>query len=843
MNAPVNTAALLTLAPQEISIEALGEKYAKGTEKTIEDIQRRVAKALALAEPEHKRESTEALFMWALQAGFVPAGRIWSAAGTSISATLMNCFVQPVGDSMSGINDGKPGIYTALMEASETMRRGGGVGYDFSAIRPEGALVNATQSRASGPVSFMGVFDKSCETVESAGQRRGAQMAVLRCEHPDIKKFIAAKRTGGLTNFNMSIGVTDAFMRAVEAGENFQLVHKAAPHSSVAEGKFQREDGMWVYEEINAKELYKQFMESTYNHAEPGILFIDRMNEENNLWYCEIIEATNPCAEEPLPSYGCCDLGSVNLTKLVRNPFTSEASFDFDLFARICAVGTRMLDNVLDVTFWPLPQQKAESDSKRRIGQGFLGLGSALAMLGLRYDSEEGRAMAAKISEAQRDACYLASADLAVEKGAFPLFDADKYLESGFCKRLPESIREVIRTKGMRNSHTLAIAPTGTIALAFADNASNGIEPPFQWQYTRNKRMADGTKQGFRVYDHAFRMFRAMFGEEAPLPASFVTALEMSADAHMRMLEVVQPFMDTSISKTVNIPADYPFEDFSALYLNGWKAGLKGLATYRPNATLGAVLVADAPAAAPAAAPAPAAPAAPVVADIDPLRVSFAKRPTGELNSVTEKVELSSFKMGKRSVYVTVSFAKVDGIINGKPVTIERPLEIFLNGAKRDAGQQWMDYSTRAVSLIARDGGSLALALENMREVTDIEQVRSGFYVKADGTQVPRNHDSDVAALGYAIQQMLIRRGYLTEDGRQVPAAKLAAKAVAPVAAAAPVAPVVAASAPEVDEDAALRAHYGANTGAKCSECGNNDVHHIDGCSKCLACGVVGACG
>lgn len=583
------------LPVQDISSEVLIEKYAKGGEQTPDELRERVARALAQAEKPAERAKWAAAFLDAQKRGFVPAGRIMSAAGTELSATLINCFVQPVGDSIATAEDGVPGIYTALTEAAETMRRGGGVGYDFSRIRPAGAWVGSTRSHASGPISYMRVFDRSCETVESAGSRRGAQMGVLRCDHPDIEAFIHAKDQGDLRNFNISIGVTDAFMEAVQADGLVELAHKAQPSAEQIEaGAYQRGDGQWVYRKVRARELWDQVMRSTYDHAEPGVLFLDRINADNNLHYCETIAATNPCAEQPLPPYGCCCLGSIDLTRFVREPFSAQPEFDEAGFAEVVAVATRMLDNVLDVTPWPLPAQAQEAANKRRVGLGFTGLGDALVMLNLRYDTQEARDMASRISELMRDAAYAASSDLAAERGSFPLFNADLYLSGGsFASRLPQALKDKIRSQGLRNSHLLSIAPTGTISLAFADNASNGIEPAFSWAYTRKKRLPQSEGGGFKEYqveDHAWRLYRHLFGTDAPLSDAFVTALELSAADHAAMVAAVAPYIDTSISKTVNVPADYPYEDFQDLYVQAWQSKLKGLATYRPNSVLGSVL-------------------------------------------------------------------------------------------------------------------------------------------------------------------------------------------------------------------------------------------------------------
>ena len=574
------------LAPQSFSTKVLLEKYAKGNEKTENAVRQRVAKALSANEIEYKQ------FFDAQTQGFIPAGRINSAAGTGLQATLINCFVQPIGDAICGFIDGKPGIYDALTQAAETMRRGGGVGYDFSSIRPRGALVKGTASRASGPVSYMQIFDRSCETVESAGARRGAQMGMLRCDHPDIAEFVRAKDGGQLSNFNLSISVTDAFMQAVDGDTEWSLVHVARPNDEMIQaGAKQRDDGKWVYSTIRARDLWDLVMKSTYDHAEPGIIFIDRANRDNNLSYCETFEATNPCAEQFLPPYGCCDLGAINLCEMVDSPFSQNANFNFERFRGVIPTAVRMLDRVLDTTVWPLPEQEAEAMAKRRVGLGFTGLGSALVMLGIRYDSEAGRKMAAKISKTMRDEAYLASVELAKEFGSFPLFNAEQYLaEPHFASRLPKDVKESIRKYGIRNSHLLSIAPTGTISLAFADNASNGIEPAYSWTYSRKKRMPDGSSKEYVVEDHAYRLYRHLGKNVENLPEEFVSALDISAADHRKMVAAVGPFIDSAVSKTVNVAADYPYADFKNLYTEAWKDGLKGLSTYRPNSVTGSVL-------------------------------------------------------------------------------------------------------------------------------------------------------------------------------------------------------------------------------------------------------------
>lgn len=607
--------------PQEFCTNLLLEKYARPGETGVHTIQQRVATALA------GDDEQRAKFLRTLEAGGVPGGRINSSAGAGLSTTMINCFVQPVGDSMSGHDaNGILGITDALAQAAETMRRGGGVGYDFSRIRPKGAIVRGTASRASGPVSYMRMFDTMCQTVESAGARRGAQMGVLRVDHPDIEQFIDAKKTpdfeamgldraeadalmsmirnkpgfgwaarqafATLSQFNLSVAITGEFMHAVLNDDHFDLVHEVPP----ADGDGCRTtiggDGrtLYVYRTIRARDLWNRIMHNTYNAAEPGVIFIDSVNRDNNLRYVEKIEATNPCGEQNLPPHGCCDLGSVMLQRFVRNPFTPEATFDIEAFKVAVHGMVDLLDTVLDKTNWPLPEQGVEARNKRRIGLGYLGLGDAMAMMGVRYGSPESVAFTELVGKLLRDEAYLASIALAVERGPFPLFDADQYLQEGtFASRLPENIKAAVRKHGIRNSHLLSIAPTGTISMAFGDNASSGIEPIFALRQRRTKIMADGSREAFILENGAYRLFKLLKGEDAESDV-FVTALEMSVDEHLAVLEAAAPLIDSAISKTVNVPSDYPFEDFANVYMRAWKAGLKGITTYRPAPMLGAVL-------------------------------------------------------------------------------------------------------------------------------------------------------------------------------------------------------------------------------------------------------------
>src|SRR5215472_6003822 len=503
-------------------------------DKTIEDSWRRVAQAVAEAEPEEQRQAWAAKFYEAL-AGFhfLPAGRILAGAGTARSVTLFNCFV------MGTIPDDMGGIFAHLREAALTMQQGGGIGYDFSTLRPRGAPVKGVGADASGPLSFMDVWDAMCRTIMSAGYRRGAMMATMRCDHPDIEAFIEAKREPGrLRMFNLSVLVADAFMQAVEENAPWELSF-----------------GGTVWKVLPARELWDKIMRATYAYAEPGVIFIDRINHRNNLTYCEQITATNPCGEQPLPPYGACLLGSINLASLVDTPFTPEARLDLDRLRRLVPDCVRMMDNVIDISRFPLPQQQEEARQKRRIGLGVTGLADALILCGLRYGSTAAvEATDSWLAAIQREA-YLASSEIAAEKGSFPLFDRDRYLAGETVAGLDEEIRTGIAQNGIRNALLTSIAPTGTISL-FADNVSSGIEPVFSFRHTRNFLISYGDHREEEVTDYAYRLFRRLKGELAPLPDYFVDAQVLAPADHVVMEATVQKHVDSSISKTINVPAE-----------------------------------------------------------------------------------------------------------------------------------------------------------------------------------------------------------------------------------------------------------------------------------------------
>ena len=541
-------------------------------EKTIEETWQRIARSLAAAES-GDRTQWETRFGQALaDFRFLPGGRIYAGAGTNRRVTLFNCFV------MGAIEDSMDGIFDALKEGALTMQQGGGVGYDFSTLRPRGATAKGGGTIASGPVSFMHIWDAMCGTILSTGARRGAMMGTLRCEHPDIEEFVQAKQVvRALQHFNLSVLVTDAFMQAVREGAEWLLVFP--PGASNAR----------VFRRIDARDLWNRIMRATYDCAEPGVIFIDRVRRTDNLGYCETISATNPCGEIPLPPYGACDLGSINLTRFVKEPFSPAARLDLDAIAETAGTAVRMLDNVYEISNFPLEKQRAAARASRRIGLGITGLADALMMLGVRYDAARAHELA---GDAMRTIChsaYRASIALAREKGRFPLFRDAEYTASEFVAQLPRDIVAEVRRHGIRNSHLTAIAPAGTISL-LAGNVSSGLEPAYAADFQRSVRLVDGTLTTMRVTDYACARYRERGEAHDALPSAFMPLADVDPAAQLAMQAALQPYVDNSISKTVSVPADYAFERFSGLYQQAYDLGLKGCTTYRPAEVRGAIL-------------------------------------------------------------------------------------------------------------------------------------------------------------------------------------------------------------------------------------------------------------
>ncbi|HEX9809783.1 MAG TPA: adenosylcobalamin-dependent ribonucleoside-diphosphate reductase, partial [Alphaproteobacteria bacterium] len=633
----------------------------EAVDKTVEDTWRRVARALAEAEAPEGRETWAARFFEALRGfEFLPAGRIIAGAGTGRHVTLFNCFV------MGTIPDDMSGIFEHLREAALTMQQGGGIGYDFSTLRPKGAPVKGVGADASGPLSFMEVWDAMCRTIMSAGSRRGAMMGTLACDHPDIEAFIEAKgEPGRLRMFNLSVLVGDAFMEAVKADAPWELKFAGTTYRTVA-----------------ARALWNEIMRATYAYAEPGVIFIDRINRANNLYYAETIRATNPCGEQPLPPYGACLLGSINLARLVRDPFTEDARLDTGRLREIVPLAVRMLDDAIDVSRFPLEAQAAEARAKRRIGLGVTGLADALIQCRARYGSREAVTLAAGWMKEISRAAYLASADLAAEKGAFPLYDREAYLAGETVGRLDEDVRAAISANGIRNALLTSIAPTGTISL-FADNVSSGLEPVFSFSFTRHILMPDGSRRDEEVTDYTYRLFRRAFGERAELPPYFVDAQRLAPAEHVVMQAALQEYVDSSISKTINVPADISFADFKDVYVRAYETGCKGCTTYRPNEVTGAVLEAGAPAAKPSArAPAPAEDAlqeelpleAPPARHRDPFEaggVIYMTQPLDRPGALQGKTYKLQWPESDHAIYITINDIVQDGR--------RRPFEIFIN--------------------------------------------------------------------------------------------------------------------------------------------------------------------
>jgi ribonucleoside-diphosphate reductase alpha chain len=559
-------------------------------EAAIEDTWRRVARACAAVEPRDRAVWENAFFDLLSDFKFLPGGRIYAGAGTDRKVTLFNCFV------MGPIEDSMPGIFRALQEGAITMQQGGGIGYDFSTLRPRGTHARTVGSIASGPVSFMDVWDAMCGTILSTGSRRGAMMATLRCDHPDVEEFITAKhQPGRLRRFNLSLQISDAFLDAVRDGGDWPLVFPAATIEVEGGDTVMREwPGLQgevlcrVVRRVPARGLWEKILRATYDFAEPGVLFIDRINQLNNLWYCEKISATNPCGEIPLPSYGACDLGSINLTRFVRSPFKTEAELDLGALGDTARTAVRLLDNVIDASRFPLPQQADQAKRSRRIGLGITGLADTLLMLGINYDSDQAIEVAEAIMRTVCHAAYRGSIALAGEKGAFPQFDRSKYLQAKFIRTLPHDIQEAIDKSGIRNSHLLAIAPTGTISL-LAGNVSSGLEPIFAASHRRRILDENGHPREFLLTDYAVALWRSATGQSG-VPEAFIAADDVPVRAHLAMQAALQPFIDNSISKTINVPEQCPFDEFKGIYDLAYDMGLKGCTTFRPNPVTGAVL-------------------------------------------------------------------------------------------------------------------------------------------------------------------------------------------------------------------------------------------------------------
>jgi ribonucleoside-diphosphate reductase alpha chain len=676
---------------------------------TIEDTWARIAKALAAVEPEPAL--WEGRFYKALEDfKFLPAGRIIAGAGTDRRVTLFNCFV------MGDIEDDLGSIFKHLREAALTMQQGGGIGYDFSTLRPKGAAVKGVSADASGPLSFMDVWDSMCRTIMSAGARRGAMMATMRCDHPDIEAFIAAKREPGrLRNFNLSVLITDAFMAAVEADADWDLVFNGT-----------------TYRTLRARALWDSVMRATYDYAEPGVLFIDRINNRNNLYYCETIHSTNPCAEQPLPPYGACLLGSINLATLVRDPFTPQARLDEAELTELVAVAVRMMDNTIDASGFPLEAQHQEAMAKRRIGLGLTGLADALMMVGLRYGSEPAAAMAERWAREVNRAAYIASAHIAAEKSPFPLFERKAYLAGETVRELDADVRALIAEHGIRNALLTSIAPTGTISL-LADNVSSGVEPVFAHSFTRKVTEPDGSKREELVEDYAVRLYRHKFGRDVTLPDYFVTAQNLTPLDHIRMQAALQRHVDSAISKTVNVPEDIAFEAFREVYLEAYRQGCKGCTTYRPNAITGSILSVT-----PEPANAAEAVAAAATVAVQPNHSPIPRPP--KLTGTTYKLRWLD---NEHAMYITVNDIEEGGR--------QRPFEVFISSANMEHFS-WVVALTRMISAVFRRGGDVGFVAEELKSIFD---PRGGQW--SGGRYVP----SLIAAIGGIIEQHMIEIGFL----------------------------------------------------------------------------------
>ena len=697
----------------------------------------RVARALAAAEAPKERARWEKRFYDALSSyEFLPAGRILAGAGTGRNVTLFNCFV------MGQIEDDMASIFDNVKEAALTMQQGGGIGHDFSVLRPRGAPVSSIGAQASGPVSFMDVWDAMCRTILSAGTRRGAMMGVMRCDHPDIEEFIAVKGDATrLRMFNLSVLVTDAFMDAVKADADWDLEF----------------DGR-VFKTLRARELWDRILRGAYDYAEPGIIFIDRINALNPLNYCETIYATNPCGEQPLPPHGACLLGSINLARLIKNPFSDDAALDEERLNELVPIAVRFLDNAIDVSNFPLDTQANEARSKRRIGLGVTGLADALIMCSQRYGSKKAAELAGRWMGLIERAAYLGSAEIAAEKGAFPLFDQKDYMAAPHISRLDKDVQKTISALGLRNGLLTSIAPTGTISL-LAGNVSSGVEPVFDHTYTRRVLGKDGKHTEQRIEDYAHRLYRHMFGDEAPLSEVFVTMHDLTPQDHLTMQAALQTHVDSAISKTVNCPEDISFEDFRPLYEHAYELGLKGCTAYRPNPVTGAVLSSE-----PrhdtqderqeslplnAGQPPEAVPFAPAPREQD--GIVYMSEPLQRDQSLPGFTYKLKWPDSDHAIYVTLN-----DIIQESH---RRPFEIFIN-SKNLEHYAWTVALTRMISAVFRRGGDVSFVVEELKAVFD---PRGGQWM--EGRYVP----SLLAAIGGIIEQHMINTGFISPAERFAP--------------------------------------------------------------------------
>ena len=734
-----------------------GEEFPE--DKTLEDTMLRVAKACAAAEEDSEK--------WEQGFGdilrnfeFIPGGRIIANLGTSRDqVTMFNCYV------MNKIEDSIEGIFDTVKESAMTQKQGGGVGFDFSTIRPEGSHIHGCGAQSSGPLSFMQVLDSTCRTIMSAGQRRGAQMGVMRCDHPDIEKFISAKRKNEqLKMFNLSVAITKDFMEAVKNNTDWEL-------------KFDGE----VHKTVKASDLWTQIMRSTYDYAEPGFLLIDKINEMNNLHYCEEITATNPCGEQPLPPYGACLLGSANLTRFVNKPFTNKAEFNFKRLEEVITIAVRLLDNVIELSNYPLEAQRLEANSKRRMGIGITGLADAFIFMGIKYGSKESVKMAEEIMQTISHAAYRSSIELAKEKGVFEKFDADKYLKGQFVKKMPKDIRDGIKENGIRNSHLTSIAPTGTISL-LAGNVSSGLEPVFAFHYTRTIRNThEDDVSKVEISDYAYDLYCKFMNissiDDKDLPEYFVCSNDISPVEHLEIQAALQKHVDSSISKTINIPSDYPFKDFEDIYMRAYEKGLKGCTTFRPSEYITGVLVRNEDKKDKKKKEAPIA---------QKLGNGVPKRPE-ELEGTTYKLKTP---LSPDAFYVTIN----DMVENGE----RRPYELFIN-TKNLQHFSWIVAITRLISAVFRHDPKPTFLVDELKSIYD---PNGGYFKK--GKYMP----SLAAEIGYVVEQHLEKIG-------------------------------ITGSKPKIKSNATVTEVDKSKSGSNkmiCPQCNERELINQENCLKCLAC-------